>query len=97
MEFGGHTDQVNQVIEYKHNQFVSCSSDGTVNLYDISVGSEPVKRLNVLKNTSVVRPGHCRAVLAVAAHDQFVVTLFLNLVSVYFILDLRWRCRSSQI
>jgi len=59
MEFGGHTDQVNQVIEYKHNQFVSCSSDGTVNLYDISVGSEPVKRLNVLKNTSVVRPGHC--------------------------------------
>ncbi|KAE9555415.1 hypothetical protein FO519_001352 [Halicephalobus sp. NKZ332] len=73
IEFNGHTDQVNQVIEYKQNQFVSCSSDGTVNLYDISTGSEPVKRLNVLKNTSILRPGHCRAVLAVAVHDQFVI------------------------
>uniref|UniRef100_A0AC34FH64 Uncharacterized protein n=1 Tax=Panagrolaimus sp. ES5 TaxID=591445 RepID=A0AC34FH64_9BILA len=73
VEFSGHLEQVNQVAQFGPNQVVSCSSDGTVNLYDALSGPEPVKKLNILSHPSVIRSGHSRAVLALGIQDRFVV------------------------
>jgi WD40 repeat protein len=73
VEFSGHLEQVNQVVQFAPNQVVSCSSDGTVNLYDALSGSEPVKRLNILSHESVIRSGHSRAILTMGVQDRFII------------------------
>lgn len=73
VELSGHSDQVNQIIAYDRNQFVSCSSDGTIFLYDVLSGNTPVKKIDVSKTKSVLKADHSKAVLSVALHDRFIL------------------------
>uniref|UniRef100_A0A7E4VAS0 WD_REPEATS_REGION domain-containing protein n=1 Tax=Panagrellus redivivus TaxID=6233 RepID=A0A7E4VAS0_PANRE len=71
--FDGHTDQINQVSANSDATFVSCSSDGTVLLFDARNGSEAVRKIDMGSQAGLQKDGFSRSVLAIGLQDQFVI------------------------
>lgn len=71
--FESHKEQVNEIAARTEAEFLSCSNDGLVLMWDTRAGKKPVRVFNVREEKRVVRSGYSKGVFTVAHDDQFMV------------------------
>ncbi|KAH7726357.1 WD-40 repeat protein [Aphelenchoides avenae] len=73
VEFNGHAEQVNQLAKRSESEFLACSNDGTVTLWDIRASKKPSKTIRVKGSSKVIREDCPVSVYSVAVDGDFLV------------------------